>query len=115
MLGQKFALSRVSFYRVESVLQENTMTLLSTVAALFLLFQASATGTINGSVNGPGTPINLTAGSTVQDVTIRPTPTGTVSGRISDELGQPAVDVPVQLVRVAGRRCRRTCRIVLLS
>ena len=53
------------------------------------------------TVNGPGTPINLTAGSTVQDLTIRLTPTGTVSGRISDELGQPAVDVPVQLVRVA--------------
>src|SRR5262249_39397928 len=52
------------------------------------------------TVNGPGTPINLTAGS-VQDVTIRLTPTGTVSGRILDELGQPAVDVPVQLVRVA--------------
>src|SRR5437867_7282244 len=27
--------------------------------------------------------------------------TGTVSGRITDEQGQPAVDVPVQLVRVA--------------
>src|SRR5262249_30167565 len=53
------------------------------------------------SVNGPGTPINLTAGSSVQDVTIRLTPTGAVSGRILDELGQPAVDVPVQLVRVA--------------
>ena len=53
------------------------------------------------TVNGPGTPINLTAGSTVQDLTIHLTPTGTVSGRISDELGQPAVDVPVQLVRVA--------------
>src|SRR5438094_6370665 len=53
------------------------------------------------TANGPGTPINLTAGSTVQDLTIHLTPTGTVSGRISDELGQPAVDVPVQLVRVA--------------
>src|SRR3989442_12304764 len=77
------------------------MTLLSTVAALFLLFQASATGTINGSVNGPGTPINLMAGSTVQDGTIRLTPTGTGSGRILDELGQPAVEGPVQLVGVA--------------
>src|SRR5882762_6807059 len=27
--------------------------------------------------------------------------TGTVSGRITDDQGQPAVDVPVQLVRVA--------------
>src|SRR5438067_5874139 len=58
------------------------------------------------TVNGPGTPINLAAGSTVQDLTIRLTPTGTVSGRISDELGQPAVDVPVQLSRSA-RRAKR--------
>src|SRR5439155_17701011 len=52
--------------------------------------------------------------------------TGTVSGRITDEQGQPAVDVPVQLVRgciqpagqnVSGRRfheCGRPWRLPAL-
>jgi hypothetical protein len=53
------------------------------------------------AVNGLGTSINLSAGSAVKDLSISLTPTGTVSGRMVDEDGQPAVDAPVQLLRVA--------------
>jgi Carboxypeptidase regulatory-like domain len=48
---------------------------------------------------GQGTPINLAAGQVLKDVVIRMTPAGTVTGRITDDFGQPAVGAQVQLVR----------------
>jgi hypothetical protein len=50
--------------------------------------------------SGQGTRISLAAGANLKDLTIRLTPAGVVTGRISDESGQPAVDIPVQLLRV---------------
>ena len=49
--------------------------------------------------NGQGTPFPLAANQTMKDVALRLTPTGTVSGRILDENGQPAMGIPVQLLR----------------
>ena len=51
-------------------------------------------------VNGQGTPVYLSTGHELRDLTIRLSPTGAVSGRILDESGQAAVDAPVQLLRV---------------
>jgi hypothetical protein len=51
-------------------------------------------------VNGQGTPIYLSTGQELKDLTIRLSPAGTVSGRILDESRQAAVDAPVQLLRV---------------
>jgi Carboxypeptidase regulatory-like domain len=49
----------------------------------------------------PGTPINVAAGQTVKDLSIRMTPAGNVNGRISDDLGLPAVGATVQLLRAS--------------
>jgi len=46
-----------------------------------------------------GTPITLAAGQALKDVGIRLTPAGYLNGRISDDLGRPAVGAAVQLVR----------------
>src|SRR5688572_11544393 len=51
------------------------------------------------SQNGQGTPFALTANQAMKDVALRVTPAGTVSGRILDENGQPALGIPVQLLR----------------
>lgn len=48
---------------------------------------------------GQGTLINLTAGQTLKDLTIHLTPTGNVAGRLIDNEGQPAVSVPLQLLK----------------
>ena len=59
------------------------------------------------SLNGQGTPFVLAANQNVKDLALRLTPAGTVSGRILDENGQPALGVPVQILRplynVTGR------------
>jgi hypothetical protein len=51
------------------------------------------------AVNGQGRPVFVTAGQTLKDATIRLIATGTVSGRVFDENGQPATGAPVQLLR----------------
>lgn len=44
---------------------------------------------------GNGTPFPLTDGQAMKNAGIRLTPTGTISGRIIDDTGQPAIGVPV--------------------
>jgi 5-hydroxyisourate hydrolase-like protein (transthyretin family) len=51
------------------------------------------------TVNSQGRPVFVTAGQTLKDATIRLIATGTVSGRVFDENGQPATGAPVQLLR----------------
>jgi hypothetical protein len=53
------------------------------------------------SLNGQGTPFALAADQNKKDVALRLTPAGTVSGRILDENGQPALGIPVQILRAA--------------
>jgi hypothetical protein len=53
------------------------------------------------SVNGQGTPFVLAANQNMKDMALRLTPAGTVSGRIVDENGQPALGIPVQILRAA--------------
>jgi hypothetical protein len=48
---------------------------------------------------GQGTLINLSAGQVLRDIRIYLTPTGNVSGRVVDNNGQPAVGVPLQLLK----------------
>jgi hypothetical protein len=50
-------------------------------------------------LSGSGTPITLTAGEVLKDLTIQLIPTGNVSGRLVDNLGKPAVGVPLLLLR----------------
>jgi protocatechuate 3,4-dioxygenase beta subunit len=47
----------------------------------------------------PGTPLNLTAGQTMKDVAFRLTPSGTITGRILDDQGDPIPGVSVQVLR----------------
>jgi hypothetical protein len=47
---------------------------------------------------GQGTPVNLNSGQTV-DIGIPLTPAGSVSGRIRDNRGQPAVGIQVQIIK----------------
>jgi hypothetical protein len=57
---------------------------------------------------GQGTLISLAAGQVLKDVTIQLTATGNVGGRLIDNEGQPAVAVPLQLLKAiynqAGQR-----------
>jgi hypothetical protein len=57
---------------------------------------------------GQGTLINLAAGEVLKDIAIYLTPTGNISGRLFDNEGQPAVAVPLQLLKAiynqAGQR-----------
>src|SRR5688572_27188056 len=53
------------------------------------------------SLNGQGIPMALVANQAMKDVSLRLTPAGTVSGRILDENGQPALGIPIQLMRPA--------------
>ena len=53
------------------------------------------------SANGQGTPLVLAANQNMKNVALQLTPTGTVSGRIIDENGQPALGISVQLLRAA--------------
>jgi hypothetical protein len=50
-------------------------------------------------VTAPGRPVFLAANQTFKDATIQLTPTGTLTGRIFDESGQPATGAPVELLR----------------
>ena len=49
--------------------------------------------------SGPGTPITVSAGQPVKDLTVSLTPAANLSGRIRDDFDQPLVNVPVQLLR----------------
>jgi hypothetical protein len=51
------------------------------------------------SVNGQGAPFVLATNQNMKDMALKLTPGGTVSGRIIDENGQPALGIPVQLLR----------------
>lgn len=48
---------------------------------------------------GPGTPLTLTAGGVLKDLTIQLMPAGNVGGRLTDNLGKPAVGVPLVLAK----------------
>jgi len=49
--------------------------------------------------NSAGTPVRLTAGQALKDLSIRLTPAGSIDGRITDSAGNPAVAIPVELLR----------------
>lgn len=51
-------------------------------------------------LSGLGVPLKLANGEVLKDMVIRMTPTGAISGRITDSNGQPAAGVPMQVVRV---------------
>jgi hypothetical protein len=51
------------------------------------------------SFGTPGTLINVAAGQALKDIAVRLTPAGNVTGRISDDLGRPAIGAQVQLLR----------------
>jgi hypothetical protein len=51
--------------------------------------------------SGQGTPLTIHAGDVLKDMTIRLVPTGNIGGRIVDNLGKPAVGVPLLLLRAA--------------
>src|SRR5215471_333863 len=65
-----------------------------------------------GVPDGPGNPIYLDPGQTVKDLEIQLTQTAIVGGRIFDELGQPAIGAPVQLVQDSYGRQGKTLRLV---
>jgi len=50
-------------------------------------------------LNGVGTPVALTAGQAIRGLVVQLTPTGTVSGRVQDNDGNPLPHVAVGLVR----------------
>jgi hypothetical protein len=52
------------------------------------------------AVGGQGTTLRLGKGETLKDLVVRLTRAGNISGRVTDENGQPASGVPVQLLRV---------------
>jgi protocatechuate 3,4-dioxygenase beta subunit len=51
------------------------------------------------SFNRPGTVLNVAAGQTVNDVSFKLTPAGTISGRVMDSNGEPLVGVTIQALR----------------
>jgi protocatechuate 3,4-dioxygenase beta subunit len=51
------------------------------------------------NAGAPGTPVTLSAGQSLKDITITLIPAGNISGRIRDSAGDPVVNVPVQLSR----------------
>ena len=49
--------------------------------------------------NSPGTAVRLSDGQALKDLSIRLTPAGSIDGRITDSAGNPAVAIPVELLR----------------
>jgi len=49
--------------------------------------------------NSPGTAVRLSAGQSLTDLSILLTPAGSIDGRITDSAGNPAVAIPVELLR----------------
>lgn len=73
---------------------------------------ASRTGFVNGqwgarSPGKSGSPITLTTGQRLSDLTIKVTPQGVVTGRILDEDGDPMQGVQVQAIRFVYSQGRR--------
>ena len=66
-------------------------------------------------MNGPGLPISLTANQRVTDATIALTPTGSISGRITDSNGQPIVLADVFALKTSYQEGQRTFVQVLSS
>jgi protocatechuate 3,4-dioxygenase beta subunit len=64
------------------------------------------------SPNARGRPVFLSEGQTFRDAALRMTPTGTISGRVFDQNGQPATDAPVQLLRAAYNGVSRSYQSV---
>jgi hypothetical protein len=62
--------------------------------------------------NGQVPPFALAANQNMKDVALRLTPAGTVSGRILDENGQPALGIPVQLLRAVYNATGKTYQAV---
>jgi hypothetical protein len=60
--------------------------------------------------DGTGRSIYVSAGQTLRDLLVRLTPAATVSGRVITDMGQPAVEILVQLVQVLNRPEGRTFR-----
>ena len=50
-------------------------------------------------MRGPGTPITLQAGQTLKDVAFRLTPAGTITGRVTDSVGEPMAGITIQFLR----------------
>src|SRR6185295_19151927 len=51
------------------------------------------------TVTGQGRPLFVVDGQALKDVAIRLLATGTVTGRVFDEKGQPTIGVPIQVLR----------------
>lgn len=51
--------------------------------------------------SGQGTPLTLGRGEVLKDIVVHLTQSGAINGRITDESGQPAPNVPVQLSRAS--------------
>jgi len=49
--------------------------------------------------DSPGTPVRLSDGQALKDLSIRLAPAGSIDGRITDSAGNPAVAIPVELLR----------------
>ena len=49
--------------------------------------------------DSPGTPVRLSDGQALKDLSIRLTPAGSIDGRITESAGNPAVAIPVELLR----------------
>jgi len=49
---------------------------------------------------GQGTTLTLARGEVLKDLTVRMTRAGNVNGRVTDDAGQPAAGVPLQLIKV---------------
>jgi hypothetical protein len=64
------------------------------------------------AMNGPGRALHLDSGESIKNASIRLPAAGTVSGRISDESGAPAMGAPVQLIRPLYYSEGRTVEIV---
>jgi 5-hydroxyisourate hydrolase-like protein (transthyretin family) len=64
------------------------------------------------SLSGQGMPFRLAAGQAMKDIAIRLTPTGTIVGRVFNEVGRPLANAPVELIRntynAAGQKIVQT-------
>jgi len=60
------------------------------------------------SANRAGTPINVSAGQRIDDIVFRLTPAATITGRVTDNKGEPLAGVTIQALRstydAAGKR-----------
>jgi hypothetical protein len=64
------------------------------------------------STNGPGALLSVTAGQNLRDVNLRLIPAGVVTGRVTDDDGEPLLGVRIQLVRFSYADGKRQPLIV---